>query len=163
MDNDTLLISEVIDKVILPYTEEEINNIINENEDYKNSNEVIEKFFTKPLSEYKFQAWARYNETMNLAKTSEQCSYVEALALSLEMMKKRYLHPSIIAACRNLDELYVYLDCLEKDELEEFKIFNIKYELHPVAIKNKGEFIIKENIFERFVNMIKSIFRKKEL
>lgn len=163
-NNDTLLISEILDKVILPYTADEIKKYIeDENNDFETKEQVIDIFFTRPLSEYKFQAWSRYNETMKLAKEDENCGVIDEISLALEMMRKRYLHPSIITACRSVDELYVYLDCLEKDELDDFKIFNIKYELHPVVVKDKGEFIVnKESIFEKFINFIKGIFGKEK-
>ena len=58
-------------------------------------------------------------------------------------MKKRFLHPAIISACRSLDELDVYLDCLEKNEVDDFKIFKIEYELHPILVKNEGRGLFK--------------------
>ena len=54
-------------------------------------------------------------------------------------MKKRFLHPAIISACRNLNELDVYIDCLDKNELDDFKIFKIKYELYPMVVKQKNK------------------------
>ena len=161
-NNDTLLISEILNKIILPYRAEEIKEII-ENEDsiYETPQQVIDEKYTRPLADYRFQAWTRYNETIELAKRSDKCGGINAIALALEMMKKRYLHPSIITACRTLEELYVYLDCLDKDELDDFKIFNIKYELHPIVIKNKNDLETQITIFERLINFIQDLFSKK--
>ena len=52
------------------------------------------------------------------------------------MMKKRFLHPAIISACRSLKDLDVYLDCLDKNEIDDFKVFKIKYEVYPMLVKN---------------------------
>ena len=66
-NNDTLLISEILNAVLLPYTAEEVLEILeNENETYKTAEEVIIDKFTRPLSDYKFQFWSRYNETIKL-------------------------------------------------------------------------------------------------
>ena len=46
-------------------------------------------------------------------------------------MFKYDLNPIIIAACRNLDELDIYLDCLEEDEVNKFKCFDIRFEISP--------------------------------
>ena len=43
------------------------------------------------------------------------------------------LHPAIITACNSLNELDIYLACLEDDTLEDFKFFSIKYEIAPIA------------------------------
>ncbi len=138
-NNDTLLISEILKAVVLPYTGKEVLEILeNEKEKYKTAEDVIKDKFTRPLSDYKFQSLSRYRETMKLLTVRQKCKLGESISLALEIMKKKFLHPSIISACRNLDELDVYLDCLEKNELDDFKIFKIKYELHPALVKNKG-------------------------
>lgn len=135
-NNDTLLISEKLGKVILPYRVEEVLEIFNsENNKYVSLEEVIEEKFTRKFSEFKIQFASRYNETMKLARERENYNIAEAILLATEMMKKMYLHPAIIAACKNLNELDVYLDCLDKNEIEEFRIFKIKYELYPMVIK----------------------------
>ena len=156
-NNDTLLISEIQNKVILPYTSKEIEEILNDEKNYyETADEVIENIFTRPISTYKSQFISRYNETMKLATERDNCNLTEAIALSIELMGKRYLYPAIISACRNLDELDVYLDCLEKNELDDFKIFKIKYELHPLVIKQENDLFIKTNYWTR----MKDFFRK---
>jgi len=156
VNNDTLLISETQNKVILPYTSKEINDILNdEKNNYQSVNEVIENIFTRPFSDYKVQFISRYSETMKLAKDKEKCGLTEAINLSIEMMKKKYLHPAIITACRNLDELDVYLDCLDKNELDDFKIFKIKYELHPVVVKTKDDIHAKTSFWTKLWKLLK--------
>lgn len=134
--NDELLISEVKGIVKLPYSLKEINDMLCNNDcQYKDVNEIVETVFTRPFSDYKVQFISRYTETMKLARERENCGLIDSISLSLEMMKKRYLHPAIISACRSLNELDVYLDCLDKNEIDKFKIFKIKYELYPVISK----------------------------
>lgn len=159
-NNDTLLISEILNKVVLPYTSNEVKEILEDTtNNYETLEQVIDNVFTRSLSGYRHQAWARYNETLKLCKISEDCRKIDSISLALEMMRKRYLHPSIITACRSIDELNVYLDCLEKDELDDFEIFNIKYELYPVAVKESGDIAnVKLNIFDRFVEFLRNIF-----
>ena len=134
--NDTLLISETLDTVILPFSNEEVKTILNQDDkDFKSFDEVVVSNFTRPLSDFKIPWVSRFRETMKLAK---RCNYskLDSITLSLEMMNKRFLHPAIIAACRTLDELDVYLDCLDKNELDQFKIFKIKYVFRPVLLKS---------------------------
>ena len=78
------------------------------------------------------------------------------------MMRKKFLHPAIISACRTLNELDVYLDCLDKNELEDFKIFNVKYELYPMVVKsyNNGKRAKhNENPDLKIFSKIKRIFK----
>ena len=153
-NNDTLLVSEVLNKVILPYTAEEVKDIlINEGYKYQTAEEVIEDKFTRPFSDFKFQFISRYRETMKLAREREHYSLIDAIALAVEMIGKRFLHPAIIAACRTLNELDVYLDCLEKNELDDFKIFKINYQLYPAVVKKqKNEYYKEEYDDFKFVN-----------
>ena len=136
-NNNTLLISEKLGKVVLPYRAEEVLDILkNENNKYNSAEEVIEDKFVRKLSDFKIQFASRYKETMKLARERENYSFGDAVLLATEMMKKRFLHPAIISACRTLNELDVYLDCLDKNELEDFKIFKIQYELYPMVVKH---------------------------
>ena len=162
-DNGTLLISEIQNKVVLPYSADEVLEIYNNNLDKFNSiEEVIEKYYIRDLSEFKYQFSARFKEAMNLIVKKEKMSHIEGLNLATELLGKKYLHPAIISACKNLDELNVYLDCLDKNELDDFKIFNIKYELYPMVTKNTFNLVIKTNIFQKIIKFIKNIFDKKE-
>lgn len=137
-NNDTLLISEKQNIVILPYTIKELLDILNSKENsYKTVEEVIEKEFTRKLSDYRIQFTSRYIETMKLARERENYSLFDAISLATEMMGKRLLYPAIISACKTLNDLDVYLDCLDKNELDDFKIFKIKYELYPMIVRQK--------------------------
>jgi len=152
-DNGVLLISEVQNKVILPYTGKEVTDILNnENNDYQTADDVINTVFTRPFNYYKNQFVCRFKEAVDLVTTKEHMSLRDGINLGTELCKKRYLHPAIISACKTIDELDVYLDCLDKNELDDFKIFEIKYELHPTVVK-------ENNIF----NKILSFFNKNHL
>ena len=48
------------------------------------------------------------------------------------------LHPAIITACKNLNELDIYIACLEDNTLDEFEFFDIKYEI-PLAISKHAK------------------------
>lgn len=162
-DNGTLLISEIQNKVVLPYTTNEVLDIYNNNPDkYKSIEEVIEKNFTRDLSDFRHQFSSRFKETINLIVKKEKMSYFDGLNLASELLGKRYLHPAIISACKNLEELNVYLDCFDKNELDDFKIFNIKYELYPVMAKNSYNIIEKNNMLHKIAKIIKDLFKKRE-
>ena len=44
------------------------------------------------------------------------------------------MYPAIITACKSLNELDIYLDCLQENELSDFDCFEIKFELAPKVI-----------------------------
>ena len=137
----TLIISEISKVVILPYTLHELNGKLENSSDYKNINEIINKEYTLPLVYYKHSAISRFKEAMDLALHKEKLSYLKALSLALEMLTNYNLHPAIITACKNMDELDVYLSCLEDNQLDDFQLFDIKYEMLPKVVKqNKEEF-----------------------
>ena len=137
----TLIISEISKVVILPYTLHELNEKLENSSDYKNIDEIINKEYTLPLVYYKHSAISRFKEAMDLALHKEKLSYLKALSLALEMLTNYNLHPAIITACKNMDELDVYLSCLEDNQLHDFQLFDIKYEMLPKVVKqNKEEF-----------------------
>ena len=137
----TLIISEISKVVILPYTLHELNEKLENSSDYKNIDEIINKEYTIPLVYYKHSAISRFKEAMDLALHKEKLSYLKALSLALEMLTNYNLHPAIITACKNMDELDVYLSCLEDNQLDDFQLFDIKYEMLPKVVKqNKEEF-----------------------
>ena len=130
----TLIISEEQKKVILPYTINEVKDIlINNNSIYTSLQDVIDKVYTKPIGYYRFSAIARFREAYKLVKEKENGSKTKALELAFELLLNYNLHPAIITACKSLDELDVYLSCLEDNTLNEFEFFDIKYEI-PLAI-----------------------------
>lgn len=135
-DNHTLIISEEDEKVYLPYTKEEVKNEIMQNRGVKIT-ELIENKYVQPLNKYKNSMSARFREGYNLMYKKEGKSRGSAFMLGLELMFESNLHPAIISACKNLEELDIYLDCLEDNELEKFSCFKIIYKSLPTLTKSR--------------------------
>lgn len=130
-DNKTLLISEKENKVFLPYSVSDLNDILKNNSNYKSLKEIIDSEYIFPLSKFNNPIISRFRETYNLMKKKEKASIFESLDLALELAFNSLLNPAIISACKNLDELDIYLDYLESNELEKFDVFEIKYDFLP--------------------------------
>lgn len=135
LSENTLVISETEKKVIFPYKKEKIEEILQNNRRYHSPEEVINKFYTKPINYYKFSSLARFKEAYKLVKEKEKGSRFKALALAFELLGNYSLHPAIITACKSIDELDIYLACLDENSLDDFKFFNIKYEIPPTVSK----------------------------
>ena len=136
-DNKTLVISEEDGKVYLPYTKDEVKEDMVQNKGKKIS-ELIEQNYILPLDKFKNSMRARFREGYNLMYKKEGKSRKSAFMLGLELMFETNLHPAIISACKNLEELDIYLDCLEDNELEKFSCFKIIYKSLPTLTK-KGK------------------------
>lgn len=135
---DTLIISEFSKKVILPYKMDTVKEILlNNSQEYKSIEDVINKLYTKPISYYKVSCTARFKEAYKLIIEKEKGSKLKALSLASELFFNYNLHPAIITACSSLDELDIYLACLDDGSLEDFTFFDIKYEIPPAIIKNE--------------------------
>lgn len=144
---NTLIISEMKQKVILPYTKQELEIILNENsEDFENIEDVIEKKYTVPFSYYKFTPFARFKEAYKLVADRDGGSKKSAISLALELFGNYNLHPAIITACKTLNELDIYLSCLEFDELEDFHFFKIDYQFAPAIVTEKFKGIFNFNL-----------------
>lgn len=131
-DNNLLIISETEQKAYLPFLYSEVKEIYkNFSNQYQTLQDVVDDLYILPLSRFKNSAISRFKESFNLIRNKEKGSITKALELGLELMFKYELNPIIIAACRNLDELDIYLDCLEEDELYDFTCFEIKFEVMP--------------------------------
>ena len=136
-DNKTLVISEEDGKVYLPYTKEDIKKDVLQNKGAKIS-EVIDQKYVLSLDKYKNSMRARFREGYNLMYYREKKSKRSAIMLGIELMFESNLHPAIISACKTLEELDIYLDCLEDNELEKFSCFKIIYKSHPALHKNNN-------------------------
>lgn len=136
-DNRTLVISEEDGKVYLPYTKAEVKQDMIENKGKKIS-ELIEQNYILPLDRFKNSMKARFIEGYNLMYKREGKSRKSAFFLGLELMFETNLHPAIISACKNMEELDIYLDCLEDNELEKFSCFKIIYKSLP-TLRKKGK------------------------
>lgn len=129
-DNNVLLISARKGVVELPYTVNELNRSKNKN-GYSTLQETVKKEFTVPISRYRNASIARFREGFNLMRKREGKGLFASMDLALELTFKSLLNPAIITACKSVNELDIYLDCLKSNELEKFDIFEIKYEVAP--------------------------------
>ena len=136
VDNDTLLISEIKGKVFLPYKVSELEATLKKDKQYKSLTDLIEKKYIVPLNQYKNSVFSRYKETFKLMRDREKSSLFQAINLGIELSTNSLLNPAVISACKNLNELNIYLDYLENDEIEQFDIFKIRYEMLPTATTN---------------------------
>ncbi len=139
-DYNILTVSENNQVAYLPFYYSEIKSIYeNSNNKYKTMQEVVDDLYVVPLSKFKNSTISRFREAFNLVRKKEHSSITKALDLGLELMFKYELNPIIIAACRNLDELDIYLDCLEENQLYDFKCFEVKFEVMPKISRNRNK------------------------
>lgn len=133
IEENTLIISEISGKVILPYSISELTDILEKSENkYTSIQAIIEDKYTIPYSNYKNPIFARFKETFKLVKSKEKRTIKEAIDLAMELMFNFNIHPAIITACKNVDELDIYLDYLDTNETEKFDLFKIKFEVAPM-------------------------------
>ena len=136
---NTLIISDIKGKIVLPYKLEKIKEILfDESKKYSSIEDVIEKKYTIPIKNYKMASVARFREAYKLIIKKEHGSRFKAFSLASELFFNYNLHPAIITACNSLDELDIYLACLDDNTLDDFKYFNIKYEIAPILSNNKN-------------------------
>lgn len=142
-DNNVLVISEKEQKAYLPFFYSEVQEIFkNSRGQYPTLQDVVDNLYVVDLECFKNSAISRFKESFHLIRNKEKGSITKALDLALELMFKSELNPIVITACRNLDELDIYLDCLDKNELDYFTCFAIKFEIMPQLTKK-----FKKNTF----------------
>lgn len=125
---NTLIISEISKTVLLPYKKSELGNF----EDVSvNKNDLIREKYVVPIEKYKSPALSRFREAFKLMRNIEKKSMIEAIDLGIELSLNSKLHPAIISACRNLNELDIYLDYLDSNQTDKFNCFSIKFEITP--------------------------------
>ena len=112
MDNDILIISEKTQKAYLPYKYEDVQKIYKNSKKYNSFIDVVQDLYIIPLKNFKHPVISRFREAYNLIIYKEKKSSFKALDLAFEILFKYNVNPIIIAACRNLYELDIYLDCL---------------------------------------------------
>ena len=135
-DNNILIISEKDQKAYLPFFYSEVKKIYKTSgNQYLTIQNVVDDLYVLPLTQFKNSSMSRFRETFHLVHKKEKGSVSKALDLALELMFKHNLNPIVIAACRNLNELNIYLDCLENNELHDFSCFEIKFEVMPQIVK----------------------------
>ena len=133
-DNLVLKVSEKNHIVELPYTKFEIEQFLKQYpNDYKTPQDVIDKEFTGTYAMYnKHPIIARFREAYYLSRNKEMKSIIDSFNYAKNMMFKRDLNPTIIAAVKSEEQLQDYLECLENNNLENFKHFSIIFEINPI-------------------------------
>lgn len=133
-DNPILLVSEKLGKVFLPYTQNEISLYLNQfPNEYSSLEDVVNKEFVLPFDYYtKHPVVSRFRETYSLIRDRESMSVIDALKYALEIMFRADLNPVVIAACKTQEQLENYISCLENNNLNDFKDFEIKFEVNPI-------------------------------
>lgn len=131
-DNDTLIISEKSGYVYLPFKVSDLNSeYIEKKNKYSGLVDLVNKEYTIPIGRYKNSVTSRFKEAYLLMTNKEKSSALSGLELGLELAFNYSLHPAIISACKNLDELDEYLDALESKDLSQFNSFKVSFELMP--------------------------------
>ena len=130
-DNNVLLISEKKNRIFLPYTVKEVTDILESSSRYHSTSQVINKVFTVPLDKHKNGIVSRFKETFNFMRKKEKASLMDSLDFALDLAFNFKLNPAIILACKDMEQLDTYLDCLELNELNKFDYFKIEYEISP--------------------------------
>ncbi|MBQ3414982.1 MAG: hypothetical protein IJH39_06480 [Clostridia bacterium] len=131
---NTLVVSETSQNVTLPYNLSDLNEILkNEPKKYSSIDEVITKKYTLPLKNFKNPSVSRFKQGFKLMREKEHSSFKQAFDLGMELVFDSNLHPAIIPACKNLEDLDKYLYCLEKKQTDKFDCFNIVFECPPSA------------------------------
>ena len=135
IQENTLIISEKTKKVFLPYSFSSLETLFKNNPSkYSCVEDIIRKDFTMPLDLFKIPSVSRFRESFKLMRDKENKSFKESFDLAIELFFNYNLHPAIISACRNLDELDIYLDYLSDNETHKFNCFNIVFEVAPTTI-----------------------------
>lgn len=124
----TLIITKK--KIILPFTVKQIENIFNLHPDkYADLQQIVDIKFTLSTALYKNVTLSKIKEVYKLMRVRNKYSLHKTLSICIEVIFNIYIFPAIITACKNFDELEIYLDCLEKDELNQYPCFKIIYDL----------------------------------
>ena len=133
-DNLELRVSEKQKRVYLPYTKAEIEGFLeNYPDEYKSARDVINQEFITDISIYnKHPVLARFREAYSLSRHREMKSAIDSLKFAVDLMFRSDINPTIIAAVKSQQQLETYIQCLESNQLENFKYFTIVFEVNPI-------------------------------
>jgi hypothetical protein len=133
-DNLVLTISEKQNRVYLPYTKSEIQELLeNYPDDYKNAKDVIEQEFIADISIYnKHPVLARFREAYSLSRHKEMKTAIDSLKFAMDLMFRSDINPTIIAAVKSQKQLEDYIKHLESNTLDMFPHFTIIFEVNPM-------------------------------
>ena len=116
-------------KVILPFTFKQIEAIFELHPNkYTNLKQIIDSNFTLSTKLYKNIIFSKIIEVYKLMRVRNKYSLHKTISICIEVVFNVYIFPAIITACKTFDELEIYLDCLEKNELNQYPCFKIIYD-----------------------------------
>ena len=138
-NNNCLLISETKKRVFLPYSKSEVLEYLDKYPDqYTSFEDVVKQEFIYPISHFlKHPAVSRFREAYALVRDREAKSIFDAFKVAMDMMFNYNLNPAIIAGCKSQNQLENYLECLETQHLDDFKDFEIKFEVAPLKVNKR--------------------------
>lgn len=133
---DNLVLKICDERVELPYTKKEIENFLKEYpDDYKTVQDVILKEFIVHMSLFnRHPILSRFREAYYLCRSKEMQSVFDSFIFAKTIMLRSDINPYIIAAVKSKKQLEDYIDCIEKNELDDFKYFKIVFEVNPLAV-----------------------------
>ncbi len=133
-DNRTLVISERLQKIYLPYKVSELTNYVESYPgSYNSLKDVVAQEFILPFDYFrKHPSKSRFTEAYNLLKNREGRNFMKSVSYAFRLLNKNNLNPAIIASCKTQHELDSYLYYLDSDNLNNFKFFDIIYEVNPM-------------------------------
>ena len=70
-----------------------------------------------------------------LIRDREAKSIFDAFKVVMDMMFNYNLNPAIIVACKSQSQLEHYIECVSNQRLDEFKDFEIRFEVTPLKVK----------------------------
>ena len=133
-DNPVLRI--YADKVKLPYTKKEIEDLMKAYPDYyKTVQDVITKEFVVHMSTYKYPILARFKEAYYLCRHKEMKSILDSFNYAKSIMFRSDINPYIVAAVKSQRQLEDYITCIDENKLDEYPHFKIIFEVTPLAVK----------------------------
>ena len=116
------------------YTKAEVEEFLEKYpEEYISAKDVIEQEFIADISIYnEHPVLARFREAYSLSRNKEMKSAIDSLKFAMDIMFRRDINPAIIAAVKSQKQLDKYIECLDNGKLENFKYFNIIFEVNPI-------------------------------
>ena len=137
MDNitDHMVLKICEKRVELPYTKKEVEEFMKAYpEDYKTVQDVISKEFMVHISIFnKHPVLSRFREAYYLCRAKEMLSVFDSFNFANSIMFRSDINSSVIAAVKSKKQLEEYIDCLEHNNLDNFKYFKIIFEINPLS------------------------------
>ncbi len=133
-DNKTLVISERLGEIYLPYKKSELLEYLKKDpKAYKSLDDVVKQEFTLPFQFFRNQSSKlRFSETYKLLKNKDGHGFIKSVSYAFKIAAKRNLNPVIIASCKSKFELESYIYYLDSNNLNNFRFFDIIYEVNPL-------------------------------